>query len=851
MSRPPPNEIYTAFINHPQYALLETDRTDLHTKRGFSDEVIALAHFGSARPENAQIVAELQSQFERDRLIDSGLLSLHSGTVEVCRQLLEPGTIIPYLADPVADAPPGAYHLRIHKLGFKGVPIQFYCAGNQTEEVVLAESEFKAVAAYCLGYSAIGIPGISSFCREHFPKLVTHILNNAILRIVVCFDNEIKDNPDFPNYKPEPEKRWDTNYYAALMARRLAEHCNIETAIATLPDAWRANGKIDIDGALAASHTSEEFAAVIGGAIRVNDYIDSLPADACRIVNRKLEAFRLSMRIKRNTDGYLVSQKDMTGTETWVNISNFTMDIQSKIQTRDGLERTVKARKGTTVSDNFRIKPVDMVKPDSFQQALYRHGNGEMWFRGSKDHLVDIWDLEHNRGPEAVIVEPDHVGKINDDMWLFGSSSLINGKIVKPDANGVFWNGVKGYSIPEMVLNEEEGGRKWTSRIPRPDFSGGEIDFKEIALHLYENFGGDEGGQNAVIALAWSIACAYSNDFYDEFECFPIMYLCGQKESGKSTLARWMLRMHGIMNKGFNVKSATTPGVIRQLSYYGSLPVFLDECRDMDEGNKESILRSAYDRQPVVKASREGGDNAIVALPVRSPVMIAGESVPKDPALFSRCIFPEFSADRKGFGSQYSWLEPRSRTLFPKILPWLLLHGPAAKNLVERAQNFCEALQKTYSARISRNYGIIFACHHTIVDPNDELKIELKILKMAESAHEDTKEDSDIHRFFEDLSLLRTQNEIRSGTDYDTDGVVIRMNFRRCWEAWMTHQRDIPGSKPFNSNTALRHLKGMKFLEKYNHPHRLDGEVRKCIVVRLDISLGCPQILIDFANQRV
>ena len=61
---------------------------------------------------------------------------------------------------------------------------------------------------------------------------------------------EIKDDPKLPNYKPDVTDRYDTQYYAYLMAKMLNKS-GFETIIGTLPDSWRVQGKIDIDGALA------------------------------------------------------------------------------------------------------------------------------------------------------------------------------------------------------------------------------------------------------------------------------------------------------------------------------------------------------------------------------------------------------------------------------------------------------------------------------------------------------------------------------------------------------------------------------------------------------------------------
>jgi len=854
VARPAPNPIYAAFIQHPLCVLTPEDREHLHTVRGFSDEAIDSSAFRSCRPENAAVVEALQSQFSREALLDAGLLRASGTVIEVNPQILQPRILIPYHGDQAGTF----YALRPHKLGFKGLPVNFYCCGNQTGEVILAESEFKAVAAfYGFGYTAIGIPGISSFAREHFNKLTTHLMDVGVERLVVMFDNEIKDDPSLPNYKSDPEKRWDTQYYSMLMAKRIAENCHMDTAIATLPDAWRVNGKVDIDGALAAGHTQEEFLACMENAMRPGDHLDGLQPEARRVVVRKLRAFDLSMKIRRSAAGYQVARpKKGGGDPDWSTITNFTFDILAKYQTQDqGIVRLVKIRQEGKESEPFRISAGDMVKPDWLQKACYREGTGDAWFKGSADDLIDIFDLEHTRGPEALIVEPNHIGKIvGKDMWLFGSGAIMGDRIVLPDEKGVCWNGSYGYSPPMPDEEKQQDSvHRNNSKLPYPSLSlnaNSDPNLKEICKRIHDNFGGaDDKGFHSVICMAWALACVYSNDFYDMFGSFPILYFCGPKEAGKSTLARWLLKMFGLYHAGINA-SGTIPGIQRTMSYYSSLPVFIDECRaETIEGLRESMFRSVYDRQSLVKAAGATG-NETVTIPVRSPLMLAGEAVPGDAALNSRCLMPEFSKDRKGFGSEYEWLEENSKSVFPTVLPYLVLRGPAAKNLMDEADDYRKELQvnSKLDPRVARNYAVILASYMVMIDPTDELQVGHKILELAKSQTEENREDSILAHFFEDLPKLRNDGEIKINNDYNVSGVHLNLNLRRCWEAWQKHRRNLPGLMTPNTGTALKLLRQTKYLVKSNHPVKIGGVVNKCTVLELDPLKGCPQVLIDFSS---
>lgn len=829
--------------------MLPEDRTALQTQRGFPDTAIDAAKFKSARPENLQIIEALEQEFERDELITAGILIARAGQILPSSQLLEPGAIIiPY----VCLDHEGVYHIRRHKMGPKGVPIQLYCAGQQYHgHGLICESEFKALAAYCFGHAAIGLPGIASFAGKHLNQLRTFLSEEAITSATVMFDNEIKNDTSLPNYKPDPEKRYDTQFYAILMAKLLAENSNINTRIATLPDEWRVNGKIDIDMALAQGHTPEQFQAVIDNAMRIDDYIEALPDEASPIVKRKLEAYDLGKLVRRTPMGYEVPRDIPGGQTEWQNISNFTMDVLSVLDTPTGMERSVKLEIGSRSTSIFRLKPAFMVRPDMFQQSLYSSSKDAQW-TGNREHLQQVINLEHLRAKDAIIRETDHVGKIvGHDMWLFGNGAIVKGEIVLPDDHGVSWNGTHGwqpmrFSPDEEGINLEE--TKWTQRLPYPnlrDFSG--VDLKKIIHAIYNNYGGKDGGHHAVTAVCWALASIYSVDLFEEFGCFPILYFSGRRESGKTTLARWILRMFGLTFAGFNAEGSTAVAIGRTLSYYSSIPCFFDECREhvMDNKSKESLFRSAYDRQSVAKGVREAGSRTI-SLPVRSPALLCGEHALTDPALHARCLCPEFSGDRPGYGCEYENIEAMSRTTFPKILPYVLINGPAVDTIIKQSNTWYKSLiTKNFEPRQARNMAIVLAAYLCLVDAQDEIGFISFYAKTENARRIDTKDAGPLMEFLDDLGKLRVEGKIKNGVDFEARDGKLFMAFRRCWNIWKEGQSRA-GESIYGPMTAVQELKKQPWVSNTNTSHRIGAIVLKTLTITPDKNLGCPESVVSF-----
>ena len=212
------------------------------------------------------------------------MIERDDGELSIAPQLTKGDILIPYL-----DEDGKVFHIRAHKYGLTGQGIQIYCpflVKDNEGFAILTEGEFKAAAAHQMGWSALAVPGISSFGGVHFQRLVDLLEEYGIEQVVIIFDNEIKSDPALPGYKEDPMKRWDTEYWAIRMARQLIE-VGIEADVGRLPDEWRIAGKVDIDGALAAGHEEDEFDEIVYGALHPDEYLLTLSDEAQEVIRAK------------------------------------------------------------------------------------------------------------------------------------------------------------------------------------------------------------------------------------------------------------------------------------------------------------------------------------------------------------------------------------------------------------------------------------------------------------------------------------------------------------------------------------------------------------------------------------
>lgn len=285
---------------------LTANHRDSLRKRGFSDRTIDALRYRSSVPANRVIIEQMleSGKWTEDQLLAAGVLVLkkRSREQDINPQLLGLGNsgkkdedgstkfdwvhpvLIPYL-----DASGIPTYIRPHKGGLSpkndprndfvernGSRSYFYKAAagghvycpyllatlvaENQGTCIVTEGEHKAAALWQARIPAVAIPGIQ-FARSRagdmsmeeytFRAELLHILReHGVNDVVICFDNEVKDNQDFPNFKADPWDRHDTAVWAEYLSIDLRDEFS-SVRLGHIPDEMRIRGKADFDGVLA------------------------------------------------------------------------------------------------------------------------------------------------------------------------------------------------------------------------------------------------------------------------------------------------------------------------------------------------------------------------------------------------------------------------------------------------------------------------------------------------------------------------------------------------------------------------------------------------------------------------
>jgi hypothetical protein len=753
--------------------LTPRDKAKLMQQRGFSEEEIKKLGFKSNNQSNRTHLESLRNEFSMEVLLAEGIFKNYPGGPRPNPQLLGLGLkrkarkdgdedewdwtepiLIPYLNDDGT-----CFYLRPHKGGVSPArdddndddetcSSHVYCpfllsssAAIVEGAAVLCEGEFKAAALHQCGIPAIAIPGTSFVRNRAFRKELLALLGRFVITdLVICFDNEVKDDPQYPErYKPNPWERYDTQMWAEYIAIDLThEHFGPRKGrvrIGILPDNLRENGKADFDSAL--SYFVRQQRDVAGGTAAARKIFQKVvedarpqrqarelfPSQSRRIIECKLHRLfykplvpfggekelrlanlyhaigeRQLAKAYRSIDGcYYQREKPeqaerklalekanaatkaveqakaagVKGSEIRelklrakaaleyvhglpIAVSNFVMTCEFKLYTSDGkairLVR-IRNRNDTGKSDGklYRLTGAQMARGPEFMCFCYDTGRAD-WKGGQRllTHLCE--DLDHYSYMRD-IYEVNYYGYHADSgIWFFADCAFgPQGDLIEADANNIFWNAGVGYQVDSSV---DERGTTFEQGAPLMLAPHGakakDVDFPELFHDLCSDMFCTIGGYDAWLMLGLLFGYAAAPELL-KLGGHPTPWLFGKMSEGKTTIARWLMRIWGFKDLGgVGVDDRTTPvGMNRFLAQYSCLPVWFDEYRrNHNDAQKEAVLRGAFDRNSGAKGIADHSNRTRSARIYTSP-MVTGEGSSSDAATRSRYGHINVNAGRR------------------------------------------------------------------------------------------------------------------------------------------------------------------------------------------------------------
>lgn len=612
---------------------------------------------------------------------------------------------------------------------------------------MITEGEFKALAWWqATGRPVLALPGIQQV-RNLWPEIEAWMEGRLVGRgvVAVVFDNEAKDDPKLPGFKPNEWERHDAPKWGLYLAR-LVTRAGYDGRFGMLPEAWRdKNGKADWDGALAkltadgkSASARREFERVAMGAVperefgkadlfesaarreilngvakldyqwklkagheaekalawritrfcaRRRDDTEALPARWRGLLMKLAQRYRevggryyICKAISDRPRSLLEQEQERarrTGDDEYQRmlallldegmpepVSNFTVKWHYTVVRSNGVrDRLVSLRNvhgEETAMVMLPAKPFS--RPSEWRQWLLENG-GFSWSCGERE-LQALTEDGCRMVAFKTVQEVASLGYHEaSKLWFFGDAAVgPDGVWHEPDKHGIIWvrseAGSQGYT-----LRRDAGGRprcgenqEFVQGLPlmrpkvetRPDLA--EF-FGDVSQRLYETIGGLE----SCILLGMICSYAAMPELYARWTATPGLWVPGEQGNGKSSVARWLIRVWGFQSENGRPLPGSTSAKIRvALQQYSNLPLWLEEYQPGCEPWKHEILKNVLDRSPSMKIDM--GDRARDIL---TSVLVTGVATCPDAQVKSRYAHVQVSARRR-MADHFRWFEEHS-----------------------------------------------------------------------------------------------------------------------------------------------------------------------------------------------
>lgn len=324
-----------------------------------------------------------------------------------------------------------------------------------------------------------------------------------------------------------------------------------------------------------------------------------------------------------------------------VDISNFKI---SPLYYIDNGERSVRIFE-IWGEKNSKARIIEMpytsvTKLDKFRNEIEMIGNYHFMGTQAQYELFKSYLLDS-------AVEAQYINTIGwnetskDGFYAFANGVVYNGDWLPVDQNGIVCIDDKPYYLPAFSdFNKNKAKfytnmRRFEHRVDR------EVGIDEIFGLMEKVY-----GSRAVVSLMYCIASMFRDVIIKTTRSFPILYLFGQKGTGKTEFAITLSRFFQRREEINDLTNTSLYSISNKLESICNGIVHLDEYKHTLPNEKIELLKGVYDSSG--RTTKADNFDERTQTSVECGIIVTGSDIPDDdPALLTRTLFLEaFSAIR-------------------------------------------------------------------------------------------------------------------------------------------------------------------------------------------------------------
>lgn len=489
-------------------------------------------------------------------------------------------------------------------------------------------------------------------------------------------------------------------------------------------------------------------------------------------------------------------------------ISNFTMKVLYLIEGANP-KRIVEIRNVYGITRTIDMAIEDMISLDKFRVRVESLGN--FIFEGKATDLTRIKTQLLNN--ERSAIEIARLGQYKNHFWAWANGIYTGAAWIPTDDRGMVEVDGQHYFIPVMsntAADNDEDLRNYRKFLHRE----GPVAFKQWGDLFCKVY-----GENGRMGLAFLLFSLFSDIIFDRTKAAPMLFLFGQRGSGKGTMANSLLNLYGHPQDPLMLGGASTVvGFMRKLGQFSNAITWLDEYKNDIGEKKIESLKNIWDRVGYERGVKDSS-NKTQTTPITSSAIISGQEIPNvEPALFSRCVLCVFRAMERTQEEVNAF--DALRAMEDKGITNATLEVTQYREHMKQHwhTNYTE-IAKTLRAAfggmdiIERqiiNYAILVSTVQTLQEKMPMPFHWTELLKQSERyilrQRDMMSNSNEVQQFFEMIGFLISSKTIVHGVDFHVSQGAVKIRTITIFPHYREHSRR-QGLKPLERGTLMDYLK--------------------------------------------
>lgn len=502
--------------------------------------------------------------------------------------------------------------------------------------------------------------------------------------------------------------------------------------------------------------------------------------------------------------------------DTFEPVSNFTMRVLYLIvgaNPKRIVEITNVYRKRATL--DFGIE--DLISLEKFKARV--EGVGNFLFEGKAQDLARIKSKLYNL--EKPSLEIARLGQYKNKFFAFANGIYTGDTFLPVDDKGMVAVGDENYYIPvfgDTKADDDDDLRNYRRFLHRESA----VTFREWADLFCQVY-----GENGKLGISFFLFTLFSDAIFDRTKAAPMLFLFGQRGSGKGTMANSLLHLFGEPQDPLMLGGASTVvGFMRKLGQFQNALVWLDEYKNDIGEKKIESLKNIWDRVGYERGVKDQS-NRTQTTSVTSSAIISGQEIPNvEPALFSRTVLCEFRAMQRGADEivRFNALRTMEQGGITNVtLECLSLRPLLLERFYKSFTEIAASLRTAFADEdvIERqviNFAILAACVQCLEDrlhfpfhSSELLQISERFIKRQRDMMSTANE---VQQFFEMVAFLLSNGLIKDGRDVHISDGVVKIRMVSVFPLYREYARR-QGSKPLDRGTLGNYMENSQaFMKK-------------------------------------